>query len=192
MAHRYEYTVILLRVTAWSMLVGFWRWPITDYPHFTKFRTSYARRKRLEVWSPVLCPSTSLYLSVHPVIFHWDVVAFKDNNIKIMFGWHYVLPLDLLWTAPELLRHPNLRKKGTQAGDVYSFGIIMQEVVVRGEPFCMLALSPEGRRQSSFHSFLNRGNLVRGSTGYRNSLTFRRRYHRESEETTAIDQTVRE
>ncbi|XP_070151794.1 retinal guanylyl cyclase 2 isoform X1 [Polyergus mexicanus] len=49
----------------------------------------------------------------------------------------------LLWTAPELLRYPNLRKRGTQAGDVYSFGIIMQEVVVRGEPFCMLALSPE-------------------------------------------------
>ncbi|XP_043477214.1 retinal guanylyl cyclase 2-like isoform X1 [Leptopilina heterotoma] len=50
---------------------------------------------------------------------------------------------DLLWTAPELLRHAGLRKRGTQAGDVYSFGIIMQEVVVRGEPFCMLALSPE-------------------------------------------------
>ncbi|XP_063978176.1 retinal guanylyl cyclase 2 isoform X2 [Diachasmimorpha longicaudata] len=50
---------------------------------------------------------------------------------------------DLLWTAPELLRHSGLRKRGTQPGDVYSFGIIMQEVVVRGEPFCMLALSPE-------------------------------------------------
>ncbi|XP_078039827.1 retinal guanylyl cyclase 2 isoform X2 [Augochlora pura] len=50
---------------------------------------------------------------------------------------------DLLWTAPELLRQPSLRKKGTQPGDVYSFGIIMQEVVVRGEPYCMLALSPE-------------------------------------------------
>ncbi|XP_044727715.1 uncharacterized protein LOC123291477 [Chrysoperla carnea] len=50
---------------------------------------------------------------------------------------------DLLWTAPELLRHCGLRKRGTQTGDVYSFGIIMQEVVVRGEPFCMLALTPE-------------------------------------------------
>ncbi|XP_017785431.1 PREDICTED: retinal guanylyl cyclase 2-like isoform X2 [Nicrophorus vespilloides] len=50
---------------------------------------------------------------------------------------------ELLWTAPELLRHSSLRKKGTQPGDVYSFGIIMQEVVVRGEPFCMLALTPE-------------------------------------------------
>lgn len=51
---------------------------------------------------------------------------------------------DLLWTAPELLRHAALRKRGTQPGDVYSFGIIMQEVIVRGEPFCMLARSPEG------------------------------------------------
>ncbi|PNF13762.1 hypothetical protein B7P43_G13147 [Cryptotermes secundus] len=50
---------------------------------------------------------------------------------------------DLLWTAPELLRNPSLRKTGTQPADVYSFGIIMQEVVVRGEPFCMLSLSPE-------------------------------------------------
>ncbi|XP_074040194.1 retinal guanylyl cyclase 2 isoform X2 [Leptinotarsa decemlineata] len=50
---------------------------------------------------------------------------------------------ELLWSAPELLRHGSLRKKGTQQGDVYSFGIIMQEVVVRGEPFCMLALTPE-------------------------------------------------
>ncbi|KAK0094156.1 hypothetical protein PV326_011713 [Microctonus aethiopoides] len=50
---------------------------------------------------------------------------------------------NLLWTGPELLRHAGLRKRGTQPGDVYSFGIIMQEVVVRGEPFCMLALSPE-------------------------------------------------
>ncbi|KAJ8686310.1 hypothetical protein QAD02_022104 [Eretmocerus hayati] len=50
---------------------------------------------------------------------------------------------ELLWTAPELLRDESLRKHGSQPGDVYSFGIIMQEVVVRGEPFCMLALSPE-------------------------------------------------
>lgn len=43
-----------------------------------------------------------------------------------------------------MLRSPALRKTGTQPADVYSFGIIMQEVVVRGEPFCMLSLSPEG------------------------------------------------
>jgi len=51
---------------------------------------------------------------------------------------------DLLWTAPELLREPTIRRRGTQPGDVYGFGIIMQEVVLRGEPFCTLNLSPEG------------------------------------------------
>ncbi|EDW15025.2 uncharacterized protein Dmoj_GI23007 [Drosophila mojavensis] len=66
---------------------------------------------------------------------------------------------ELLWTAPELLRtmktqpqqqhhhhhhHQHGRvQMGTQMGDVYSFGIIMQEVVVRGEPYCMLSLSPD-------------------------------------------------
>lgn len=64
---------------------------------------------------------------------------------------------ELLWTAPELLRtmktqppqhhhhhHQHGRvQMGTQLGDVYSFGIIMQEVVVRGEPYCMLSLSPD-------------------------------------------------
>lgn len=51
----------------------------------------------------------------------------------------------LLWTAPELLRDENLRRQGTQMGDIYSFAIIMQEVLVRGEPFCMLTLTPEGK-----------------------------------------------
>jgi guanylate cyclase 2F len=51
---------------------------------------------------------------------------------------------ELLWTAPEALRGAkNYPKHGTQAADVFSFGIIMQEVVVRGEPYCMLSLSPE-------------------------------------------------
>ncbi|XP_076356799.1 retinal guanylyl cyclase 2-like [Tachypleus tridentatus] len=48
---------------------------------------------------------------------------------------------DKLWTAPELLRDETLFKRGTQAGDVYSFSIIMQEVVVRGQPYSMLQLS---------------------------------------------------
>lgn len=50
---------------------------------------------------------------------------------------------ELLWTAPEILRNSKAFRCGTQAGDVYSFAIIMQEVVVRGEPYCMLSSSPE-------------------------------------------------
>ncbi|KAF3840711.1 hypothetical protein F7725_006573 [Dissostichus mawsoni] len=50
---------------------------------------------------------------------------------------------DLLWTAPELLRIPTLRKKGTFSGDVYSFSIIGQEVISRSSPFCMLDMPPK-------------------------------------------------
>ncbi|CAK9802664.1 Retinal guanylyl cyclase 2 [Anthophora quadrimaculata] len=76
------------------------------------------------------------------------VLKVTDYGLPTFYEAQNIVPptkmaRDLLWTAPELLRQPNLRKRGTQAGDVYSFGIIMQEVVVRGEPFCMLALSPE-------------------------------------------------
>ncbi|KAK1786362.1 hypothetical protein P4O66_018064 [Electrophorus voltai] len=54
-----------------------------------------------------------------------------------------VPPEDLFWTAPELLRDLENSRKGTYKGDVYSFAIILQEVVVRGAPYCMLGLSPE-------------------------------------------------
>ncbi|XP_060230637.1 retinal guanylyl cyclase 2 [Meriones unguiculatus] len=47
---------------------------------------------------------------------------------------------ELLWTAPELLRAPGGIRLGSFAGDVYSFAIIMQEVIVRGAPFCMMDL----------------------------------------------------
>ena len=53
----------------------------------------------------------------------------------------------MLWTAPEHLRDLNNNNGtrsagsisvGSQAGDVYSFSIIMQEIILRGAPFCML------------------------------------------------------
>uniref|UniRef100_A0A3P9QH61 Guanylate cyclase n=1 Tax=Poecilia reticulata TaxID=8081 RepID=A0A3P9QH61_POERE len=52
-------------------------------------------------------------------------------------------PEDLLWSAPELLRDPSLRRKGTFFGDVYSFSIIVQEIVSRSSPFCMLDMPPK-------------------------------------------------
>uniref|UniRef100_A0A8D0GW71 Guanylate cyclase n=1 Tax=Sphenodon punctatus TaxID=8508 RepID=A0A8D0GW71_SPHPU len=52
-------------------------------------------------------------------------------------------PQALLWTAPELLRDPEMARRGTLKGDVYSFAIILQEVIVRGLPYCMSELSAE-------------------------------------------------
>nr|XP_029711385.1 guanylate cyclase 32E-like isoform X5 [Aedes albopictus] len=40
-----------------------------------------------------------------------------------------------LWKAPEILRNPNTPSRGTQKGDVYSFGIILYEIVGRKGPW---------------------------------------------------------
>lgn len=61
----------------------------------------------------------------------------------------FFLHSDLLWTAPELLRNLNLRRKGSFPGDVYSFAIIMQEVVSRSAPFCMLDMPPKGEWEAT-------------------------------------------
>ncbi|OQV18687.1 Guanylyl cyclase GC-E [Hypsibius exemplaris] len=42
----------------------------------------------------------------------------------------------LLWTAPEVLRNSTVLRDGSAKGDVYSFAIIMQELILRGRPFC--------------------------------------------------------
>uniref|UniRef100_A0A671ULZ5 Guanylate cyclase n=1 Tax=Sparus aurata TaxID=8175 RepID=A0A671ULZ5_SPAAU len=45
-------------------------------------------------------------------------------------------PQELLWTAPELLRKPV--RGGSFAGDVFSFSIIIQEVISRTLPYAMM------------------------------------------------------
>ncbi|CAH0398067.1 unnamed protein product [Chilo suppressalis] len=41
----------------------------------------------------------------------------------------------MLWRAPEFLRDPNLPPRGSQKGDVYSFGIILYEILGRNGPW---------------------------------------------------------
>ncbi|XP_006865081.1 PREDICTED: olfactory guanylyl cyclase GC-D-like [Chrysochloris asiatica] len=52
-------------------------------------------------------------------------------------------PEELLWTAPELLRVPGGARQGTLKGDTFSIGIILQEVLTRGAPYCSSGLSAE-------------------------------------------------
>uniref|UniRef100_A0A2M4B9V1 Guanylate cyclase n=2 Tax=Anopheles marajoara TaxID=58244 RepID=A0A2M4B9V1_9DIPT len=54
----------------------------------------------------------------------------EESDIESYAYWK-----KLLWTAPELLRDPHYSMSGSQKGDVYSFGIIIQEIVSRQGPF---------------------------------------------------------
>uniref|UniRef100_A0A8C9UQ92 Guanylate cyclase n=1 Tax=Spermophilus dauricus TaxID=99837 RepID=A0A8C9UQ92_SPEDA len=52
-------------------------------------------------------------------------------------------PEELLWTAPELLREPGGPRQGTLKGDIFSIGIILQEVLTRSPPYGGLDLPAE-------------------------------------------------
>ncbi|XP_077326752.1 retinal guanylyl cyclase 1 isoform X1 [Lithobates pipiens] len=76
------------------------------------------------------------------------VLKLTDYGINDLYGAQRITaaepqPEDLYWTAPELLREPMPSHRGTYRGDVYGLSIIMQEVIIRGGPYCMLELSAE-------------------------------------------------
>lgn len=50
---------------------------------------------------------------------------------------------ELLWRAPELLRMMNPPARGTQKGDVYSFAIILYEIIGRKGPWGQTLLPPK-------------------------------------------------
>lgn len=57
----------------------------------------------------------------------------------------------MLWVAPELLPLTlNPGTPATQKGDVYSFGIILEEIIARGGPFSAARqfLEPQGKNST--------------------------------------------
>ena len=58
--------------------------------------------------------------------------------------WYFIIFKVLLWTAPEILRMSNPLSCGTQRGDVYSYGIILQEILLRDTPYPATLKSADG------------------------------------------------
>ncbi|CAF1270167.1 unnamed protein product, partial [Didymodactylos carnosus] len=76
------------------------------------------------------------------------VTDYRMNEIYVLQNSPRIVDMsDLLWSAPEHVRTAIIKgdiatvTTSSIAGDVYSFGIIMQEVILRGAPFCMLDLT---------------------------------------------------
>ncbi|VDP25473.1 unnamed protein product [Schistosoma curassoni] len=73
------------------------------------------------------------------------VVKITDYGLTEIFGIYgtkrKMKDEEWLWTAPEHLREETNIYSGSQKGDVYSFSIVMQEIITRDEPYGMLGLS---------------------------------------------------
>ncbi|XP_076007873.1 guanylate cyclase 2G [Genypterus blacodes] len=72
----------------------------------------------------------------------WEFKQGTKNKILILDNVNYE---DLYWTAPELLRQVNLPFNGTQKGDVFSFSMIMWELMYnsRSGPYQDINLEPK-------------------------------------------------
>ena len=87
---------------------------------------------------------------------------------------------ELYWTAPELLRLPEAPRSGTPKGDVYSFAILMTELIHHQNhgPFADLNEMPDGKAESLFGRLWSCGlafisYICRGQGGGSGTLAFK-------------------
>ncbi|XP_065654311.1 atrial natriuretic peptide receptor 1 isoform X3 [Hydra vulgaris] len=65
----------------------------------------------------------------------FGLFKFKEGQ-AVDLDWSEVqIYNNLLWTAPEHIQNPDSAYSGP--GDVFSYGIILQEIITRGYPYCM-------------------------------------------------------
>ena len=80
-----------------------------------------------------------------PTLLKTPKVCSSELSVEVLFfsQQHCFFP-EKLWCAPEILRHPESAR--TKESDIYSMGIIVQEITTRGGPFEKEAvhLTPQG------------------------------------------------
>ncbi|KAK2155393.1 hypothetical protein LSH36_241g02011 [Paralvinella palmiformis] len=67
---------------------------------------------------------------------------FREGERKLLPGdpsYYY----QLFWTAPEHLREEVTVRGGSQKGDVYSYAMILQEILTRSTPYCDISDDPQ-------------------------------------------------
>ena len=74
-------------------------------------------------------------LDIRKQVYNYIYITTSVTPLNEYFNYASILLTELLWTAPELLRMQRRPSKGTQKGDVYSFAIIMQEILLRCPPY---------------------------------------------------------
>ena len=73
------------------------------------------------------------------------MAAFREDEPPKEVICEYQIYKALLWSAPELLRKEHdMPYHGSQKGDVYSFGIILQEIIYKAKPFFLATETPKG------------------------------------------------
>ena len=86
---------------------------------------------------------TSWHFPLFFYVLYFILNCRKDEVVGDDIG-EYQKYKDMLWTAPKLLRMKEKRPfYGTQKGDIYSFGIIVQDVVYRDMPCFLDVFTPK-------------------------------------------------
>ena len=63
---------------------------------------------------------------------------------------NFSLVIELLWQAPELLKSTSSDDKDenkSKEGDIYSFGIILSEIITREDPYADYEMEPKGQQR---------------------------------------------
>ncbi|KAL5006923.1 hypothetical protein ScPMuIL_015729 [Solemya velum] len=119
----------------------------------------------------------------------WKVESVEDDH---------TLCHNLLWTSPEVVRKVVYKKKskGNPSADVYSFGIVVKELICWESPYCVQGegVSPKGQYEKKIHYKIRNYMLTRKSDVLNYYLTRASDYYGEisSLVTTSITDRERE